>query len=92
MMILILIVMIMLTILLILMKSCDKITESFKGSGHLTTMDNYFTSVSLDKTLLQDSLTLVDTMRKIINQVFHRILCHRIYAKLNHQRLISMEI
>lgn len=40
------------------------LTQSFKGSGRNITMDNFFTSVPLAKTLLRDNLTLVGTVRK----------------------------
>ena len=43
---------------------CDKLTSSFQNTNRNLTMDNWFTSVSTSKFLLEKKITTVGTLRK----------------------------
>ena len=45
------------------------LTSPLQGSGRNVSMDNYFTSVPLVKTMLQHNLTIVGTMRKCKREI-----------------------
>ena len=67
------------------------LTQSFKGSGRNITMDNFFTSVHLAKTLLHDNLTLVGTVRKNKTEIPVEFMPHK-NATFVLQHLVSTEI